>query len=1178
MFRSALGLCFILLSGMPPECVAELPVPKAGLLVPKDQAGAVRQHVLALGEERVLVKLRAEADRMVAEWPNLRPEIAKHVGDLLDVRGEHNPREFVPAEARAAAEKLDPLLKNSAKLGFLYFLTGQRKYAETAAEVLDVAGRVPRWGWFNWDGANMPQIHYGMFARSAAFAVDFCWEGWSPAQRRRAAEVLAERCVEPYWRLVSLSPFMALHHLRAKNQGNNALGAALVASVALGDSHPDNRVWLASLLQTYSWIVAHDIGWAGTNLESGLPGYWDISMSNLYTAAACVYNARGVDFRVHPAFAEATWYPVMKEATVPFAPAPFDKPYPRETAGLWGIMQHKPIELPSSGFGGPWWYDYAAHFPQSPAAYFISKQFGRVENPHQEGHFELMDLLWVRTMRKPERPPAPTLLFKATDREAMFRSGYGSPHTFLSFNGDCFLSARSEVLGCTSGLAWHFPWHQFAVTESALETEGRPFSPSMLITDSFDSPQASAVGSKSWTSNVRFYARPEQARSYLEYRARTRDILYVRSERRDQVPDYFVFVDRVAHDSPRWHAFNWHVWNRPGNEGSYEIVDSRTAIARRPNAALLLATLSHDRMTYEQQGMPSQPTTAYVFDHNALLLRAIAGRAQKPAEPVRMLPAASWSAGEMVEAAGKRVRHFADFQALHPVLSAPLTLSAGARYRLSVPSRKKNAWVDDNILWVLDVDLLDAAGRAVRKLEADPRSPDPLRLTDPASGTPGECDWREAVSYFDAPPGVAAARATLRFAQYTNNGPGITKGSELWLGDIEVAPLGTPERRDHDLLVTLVMPLKNQGPHPRLTFPSRGGAAANAELVHPDGTQDHITVAADGGIQVEHAGPDERAAIGWKVANLSLGSVRAGVPLAAAVLERGGKLTGRFVLPEKAEVSVAGKSRSLEAGAYVYDGQFRRDPAAVSLRTNSAESQRALKEGLARLAREIVAERDRPLAAGRKNLALEAEVTASGVRDPRFDARHVTDNETWEFPIDGVLDYTLGEIETPGNGGYGRGDGPSFTQNLSTWPLYIRPTYWLLPPRQTGWLTLKLKQPAPVRLVRLLNTTNAGLNDFATVDFEVELLDDALKVVSRHAGSFGRVWDRAFRSALVKPKFFAGYGPAFSGMLEPGAKVPFGSGWQEIVVDRPVPVRYVRVKVLSYWAMGGGLNEVQVFP
>ena len=894
------------------------------------------------------------------------------------------------------------------------------------------------------------------------------------------------------------------------------MGAALVASLALGDDHTDNRIWRASLLQTFSWIVSHDIGWAGTNLESGLPGYWDVSMSNLYTAAACLNNAQGIDFRGHPAFAEATWYPVMKEATVPPASAPFDRPYPKEVKGLWGIIQHKPVELPSAGFGGPWWYDYAAQFPQSPAAYFITKQFGRVENPHQEGHFELMDVLWVRTLPKPKFPPTPTLLFKATDREAMFRSGYGSPHTYLSFNGDCFLSARNEVLGCTSGLAWHFPWHQWAVTESALETEGHPFSPSMSITNTFDSPRVSASASKSGTSNVRYYPRPEQARSYREYETRTRDIFYIRSER-PSLHDYFLFVDRVAQRQPCWHAFNWHIWNHPGNAGSYDIVDAHTVRARRPNASLLLATLSHDQMTYEQQPIPSQPTVSYVFDHNALLLRAIPGRLKKLEEPVQRLPAAGWSDGETVQISGKQVRHFKDFKALRPALTGPLSLTPGGRYRLSLASRKKDAWVDDNILWVLDVELLDGQGRSVRKLEENPMSPDPLRLSDPDSGTPGACPWREAVSFFDAPPGVAAARATLRFAENTNNGPGITSRSELWFGDLEIASLGIPERRPHDELVTLVMPLENQEPCPRLVS-RQAGNRIQAELDHPDGTRDQITVDPDGAVQVNRSGAGEPMVI-----------------------------------------------------------DLRKGPVALSLRTNSADSQQTLKKGLTKLAETFRTERDLPLLSGRKNLALEAEVTATGVRDSRFAARNVMDNQTWEIPIDGVLDYTLGEIETPGNGGYGQSEGPSYTENLSTWPLFLRPTYWLLPPRQTGAITLKLKQPASVRLVRLLNTTNAGLNDFATIDFEVQLLDEAEKVVARQKGSFGRVWDGAFRSAFAVPKFFSRYGRAFSGLNERGIKVPFGSGWQEIVFNDPAAVRYIRIKVLSYWAMGGGLNEVQVY-
>ena len=1157
----------------------EGPVPKEGLLVPKAQAAEVRAKVLALRGEKVLARIREEADRTIAEWPKLKPQIEPHVGELLDLNPEDfaNPKGHVPEEARRIAAPLRKAFNGIAMLGFMFFLTGEQKYADTAFEILELGGRVPRWGWFNWDGANMPQIHYGMLARTAAFCVDFCWNGWDAARQQRAAQILAERVVEPYWRIVSLPPFMAFHHLRSKNQGNNALGAAVVGSIVLGDSVPENKLWFGSLLQTYSWIIAHDIGWAGTNLESGLPGYWDISMSNLYTAAACLYNAKGIDLRVHPGFAEATWYPVMKEATVPFAPAPFDKPYPKNATGLWGIVQHKPIELPSEGYGGPWWYDYAAHFPDSPAAYFITKKFGQVGNPHQEGHFELMDLLWVRTMRKPEQPPVPTALFKVTDREAMFRSGYGSPHTFLSFNGDFFLSARNEVLCTTGGLAWHFPWHQYAVTESALETEGQPFSPSMLITDSFDSRVASMIAAKSWTSNVKYYARPEQAVSYKAYKERTRDILYVRSDRRDQVYDYFLFVDRVAHDDAKWHSFNWHLWNRKGNEGKYEVLDDRTVLARRPNAAVLLAALSHEKLGYEQQGIPSQPTPRYSFDHDALLLRAVAGGFKPVQEEARKLPVAQWSAGEASVADGKAARHFANFKALKPTLKCPLALTPGVRYRMRVQSKKQEAWVDENILWVLDVTLLDEKGQPIRKLNSDERGPDPQRTGDPASGTLGSCPWREAATYFDAPAGVAAASAELRFAQYTNNGPGITPKSELWISDVEIAPMGVPERREKEFLVTLAMPMENDGPRPKIVA-SRKDGRVEAEVTHPDGTLDRIVVAEDGPVEVVRTGKDEKAAFGWKTTRLALGGVSSATPFHGATWEKEGKLGGAVALATAAEVAVGGKPQALAAGAYVLDGEFKRDPAAVSLKTNSEASQQALKAGLAPVAEAILAERDKYTKQGWKNIALEAEVSASGVRDPRFGPEHVVDNQTWEMPIDGVLDYTLGEIQTTQSMGYGKGERTPYTEKMTTWPLYIRPTYWLLPYRQAGSVTLKLKQPSKLRLVRLLDTTNAGLNDYAAVDFLVELLNEDGSVAWSKAGSFGKVQDGAFKSAFAKPEFFNAYGATFAGLLEPGVKVPFGTGWQEVEVQHPGEVRAVRVTVQSFWALGGGLNEVQVYP
>ncbi|MGD0089786.1 MAG: hypothetical protein ABSE73_07685 [Planctomycetota bacterium] len=1180
---------------------AEAPVPKEGALVPKAQAAEVRGRILALKDEKVFAGIRDEAAKAVAEWPKAKAEIEPHAGELLDVLFEANlPKGVAPAAAIPAAKLLDHFLKGcSAKLGFMFFLTGEQKYADTAFEILDLAGRVPRWGWFNWEGANMPQIHYGMYARSAAFCVDFCWSGWDKERQKRAAQVLAERVVEPYWRLVSLPPFMAFHHLRSRNQGSNALGGALVGAIVLGDSVPENKLWFGSLLQTLSWIIAHDIGWAGTNLESGLPGYWDISMSNLYTAAACLNNAKGIDLRSHPAFAEATWYPVMKEATVPFAPAPFEKPYPKNAAGLWGIIQHKPLELPSEGYGGPWWYDYAAQFPDSPAAYFVTKKFGQTSNPHQEGHFELMDLLWVRTMHKPEQPPLPTALFKATDREAMFRSGYGSPHTFLSFNGDFFLSARNEVLCCTSGLAWHFPWQLYAVTESALETEGQPFSPSMLVTDSFDSRFVSMIAAKSWTGNAKYYAKQEQTDSYKSYKERTRDILYVRSPRPGQVYDYFIFVDRVAHDGAKWHSFNWHIWNRKGNEGKYEIIDSHTVLARRPNAAVLLSTLSHNAMTYEQQGIPSQPTPRYSFDHDVLLLRAFPGAMTPAKEEVRKLPVAQWSAGEAVEADGKPARHFVGFKALKPTLKCPLTLTPGMRYRMSVQSKKFNAWVDENVLYALDLTLLDAQGNAIRKLQPDERGPDPQRLSDPASATMGATSWQEAATYFDAPPGVAAATAELRFAQHTNNGRGIMPGSELWISDVEIAAAGTPERREKEFLVTLAMPLENDSPRPEISSVLKDGRV-EAKVTLPYGTKDFITVFEGGRVDIWRAvnGPPrveihtERMGFGWQTTKLSFGDLTAATPFHAAMWSQGLKLGGALALAHATEVSLFAKKQALEAGVYllngefkrgpaadVYllDGEFKRDPAAVSLKTNSEASQKALKAGLASVAEEVLAARDKYTKQGWKNIALEATATASGVRDPRFGPEHVNDNQTSEMPTDGVLDYTLGDIQTTGNGGYGKGKTP-YTENMTTWPFFIRPTYWLLPYRQPGSVTLKLKEPSKLRLVRLLNTTNAGLNDYATVDFLVELLNADGAVAWSKAGSFGQVQDGAFASAFVRPNFFKAYSETFQGMLEPGAKVPFGTGWQEIEVAHPDPVQAVRVTVQSFWGLGGGLNEVQVYP
>jgi hypothetical protein len=236
-----------------------------------------------------------------------------------------------------------------------------------------------------------------------------------------------------------------------------------------------------------------------------------------------------------------------------------------------------------------------------------------------------------------------------------------------------------------------------------------------------------------------------------------------------------------------------------------------------------------------------------------------------------------------------------------------------------------------------------------------------------------------------------------------------------------------------------------------------------------------------------------------------------------------------------------------------------------------------LKSGLSSWTEEVIRKRDTYTSMGWKNIALDARVSASGTRDPRFPPENVIDNKTWEFPGDGRLDYTQGEIQTTQGFGYGRGEIMSYTENMSSWPFYIAPTYWLLPYRSEGHITIGLKGETRIRMVRVLNTSNAGLHDYGTMDFRVDLLDENRHTVYSKKASFGKVWDRAFEAAFAIPDFFGSYGPTFHGLLAPGVEVPFGTSWQDVDIDYPEEVSYVRIGILRYWGLGGGLNEIQVY-
>lgn len=1094
-----------------------LPKPGSGIFFSAADMAALQAKIKKPPCQAIYQQLVKQADAGLARWSQERKNLRldELAAKLPDLTMEFVPAEHAPEGGKPAGKNLEDHASNGAPAAaFVYLLTGEKKYAAYSWEVFELCGKVNRWGWFPWSGSHLPQIHFGTVSRNVVLIADCIWDALTPQQRQQARAIIAHKCVEPYYRLVLHTPGMGLYHLRSRNQGNNALSAALVGSLFVGDAVPDNAIWFNSLLQTFHWAIAHDIGWMGQGLDPGIGGYWSVSMQNLYTAAAALANVRGIDLRGHPGFEQAAWYPVAHEVTVPpvgmFA-EPID---PSRPVSIMGIIAGKPVELPgSSAACGPWWFDFAARFPDSPAQHFASKAMIGKDRLHYANAHQgtLADVLaiawWDERLTAPARAPAELALF--SDRIASVRSGYGFGAICLYFNGDLFLSAKKEVLAATSGMSWHFPWHQYQITESGIETEGEPFAPSMVIEEASHDSNFTFFRARSGPSNVAYYPQAGQRESHTHYDKRERSILYVRGGKAR--PDYLVFLDDVKQKEPRWHAWTWHLWDSAANSknfGRFVGHGANAVRAERPNADLWIQFLASDRVTVEQHKIPSQPSVSYQMDHNARMMRAVAGAyAPTTAKPVT-IPSTAWPGLGVVEG---ETLYLEKPPTEKPVASQIIKgLTGGVRYRWSLLCKEQDYRVYEDTAWTIDLELLAADGKVLARPRSPRGHPDPLRLGAPLSDMLTH-DWSETVAYFDAPPGTTACRATFHAVGSAH----YFKLGKLWLSPIDLRPVGIPQRREHQRFLAIVMPLDRGAAPPRISTAEKDGI-----IRHPDGTVDEIRV-----------GP-----------------------------------TGKLTLTRREGNKVVAEFPGRTA-----------TKAAVSLKTNSAASARQLSTGLKPVLDQLERERDARTARGSVNLALEAKVSASGTRDSRFGADRVIDNRTAEYPLDGRLDYTLGQVLSSGRFvGYGAGK-ESLLANRDSWPLYIRPTYWLLPEEKLGHVELELKELAKVTLVRLLNTSNAGLNDFATQSFRVELYSRDRKLLAAREGNFGKVLDRPFHQAFVVPAWFKSYTSSFAGMLEPGVTVPFGDGWKEVGFDNVASVAFVRVVVTKYWGIGGGLNEIQVY-
>ncbi len=1219
--RSLWFLLLIVISMHLPAALAaqSLPKPGIGLLIPASELEAVRAKITQEPWASQFSRIKAKADELLQKWPEDKQKMDDRLEMILDLTIEFDAvtqDEGAREMAKTLATHMQTRMTSAA---FVYLLTGHERYAQAALDVLETAARVNRWGWFNWSGAAMPQIHAGMYARNSAFTADFIWSALNDHQRTRVRDILAEKIVEPYFRLVLHTPAMGLHHLRSKNQGNNVFSGALIASLVLGQEYPDFQRWFSSYLQTYHWLLTHDIGWAGQGLEAGMPGYWSVSMQNLYTAAVCLNNAIGVDLRNHPGFEQATFYPIMHESTVPPV-GMFKKPIDAEHQGISGVISGKPIELPGIASGSAWWYDFAYRNPKSAAAYFINQSMVQVDekrkfsfathDAHQSGHAEIITLLWTRPEVYQPKVARPLELFKTTDRMSMIRSGYGMGHTYMYVNGDIFLSSLGEILGTSSGMSWHYKWHGYQAAESGVMTEGEPLAPSMKVNSSWDGEKLSIIHSSVAESNIQYYKPQGHDLLPEHYQRRDRDIVYVKD---NPGRDYFIILDHLEHDTPKFHGWQWQTWNHVHandltNGAEYQQINPGYVRLKRPNADLGIQILVPRQVEFEIESAPGQPKVAYMYDHNLLTLRAMAGHYEPTDEEIFFVHPKSWQGqgkvvfpSELEESHPKSAYYVRGKKALVERqgeslnrFEVPALLKAGHRYRMKVSYKKDDLAVYENLSWKIPLTLLDAQGNVIAKCSEAYNIPDALSLRDNRSLT-GTTDWIETDYVHFSVPGqrnVAVLRGELLAAEYSHPPNHIHDESILQLGSLTIEPLGKIPAKKTQTFVALLNPLRKSDELVQAEVDEIEGATV---IKIPRGEFEADWIVVDAAKPITFQWGTVAAEFAWfritddetieqiymrKAAYLALEGqeiFKNSGPLdLALIMNSVGQISHvRASVDGATELTMFGKTYPLGNGIQVADAslQFQADPTAVTLESNTVASQQQLQEGLSLVLEAHRTKRDESL---ELNLAREARVTASGSRAVRFSPYLTIDNKTSEYPINGKLDYTQQPIETASLGGYGLGKHPLVSDQMASFPFYIPPTYWLLPYQSKGWIEYEWKHDKQISEVRVLNTANAGLNDFATIDYRIELRDADDQTLATASRRFGKVFDRPFKAAFKYPEYFGKYSDTFAGMLEPGVPVPFGDGWQTTEF-KAVQTRKVRIYIDSYWGLGGGLNEVQIY-
>jgi len=1131
-------------------------------------------------------------------WAQVEATVASARGALGKV--QYPAEETLPYPK---AGELSPVVENLPLVAFHYLMTRDAESGRAAREALVRVSRYRRAGWFTWDGGSWPHIDAGRLNRVMVLGYDWAYDALSE-QDREAVRAFLAAAVQDFFRLNLFVPGAPMHHFRSYNQGNNQLSSAVLAALALRGHHRDADWWLRGLIQTLSWSLTEHMGPFGQDFEPDLSAYWMISVDGLVQAAVALRNVTGIDLTSHPHLRSAVEGIIIHLAPCP--PVQYngrepvqDDAYDRNWAG-WVWVQDKPACTPHRAQVGATFLFLASAYSDGralelwrgtymPDGQRLDRNFASM--PHIGLTGAALSILWYPEKLAPQPIEAPLARF--TDRLGMMRTGYNRGDGYLLFNGgDLTLIAGNELLGTGLGLVWHHPLYQYAKAQNCVWTEGEPLQPSFRVTDSLAAEGFQYLSAEASTSNAYYYRKREQSEAYRHFRELRRDIVSVGGQ-------YYVMLDQVETEDPRAHTWVWHTLNTDHRASiSWE---GRQATVHRPAQDLSIFFVEPQELTFEQDSQPLMPVWYFAWGDLGQALLARAGRDTPPPQPqVFTAGAVGWKPydpetqrfdqpqgsvrtalveGPQPKTQALRLTDFADRPSLAYERDSPAL--EGAYYRAELLYRKQNLQHYHNPSWLIGVQFLDANGRALNQLDYGDFE---AAVVEDRNYDVDDLDWTVSARRFRAPAGARTMRFVFLCAENPSLAPGAKRDvtPSLDLARFTVTLQGMPSRQQRQRFLTILAPHAPDAAAPAVA-PLKLAAASGCEA-RGAGYRDTILAPEN----TAYEGPlgtiaaqlcvlrgDEKgtvrqvlatAATRVAVAGLKLES---GAPLSVAydVPSRGGILR----VHDTAQVRLgAGKARELTEGVYRLAAGGRKlvlAPEADASFQPSAEAVRAFREGLGPWVARLAAERDQYR--GRSNLALQAQASASGSCEPRFGPERVRDNLTDDAYGDGTIRYDQPGITTAELGGYGRGYDPLYGM---AYPYRILPTYWLAPHEaQEPWVQLTFARDERVHLVRLLNTTNGGFNDRATIDFRVDLLAGAGQTVGSRTGHFGR----PLPGPVTDPE--PPYSECYRFWYDPATPVPFGEGFQDITFDNAPKARAVRVTILRYWGFGGGLNEVQAY-